>query len=317
MRFSKLFWMGLLIVVLTGLFLSGIMYVQDITLKKSNYSFTVIFANVQGLNEGDDVNMLGKRIGKVSRAKIIGQKIAVELSIDNSFAFKIPIDSKIEVKSEGLMGSKYVSINPGVNDKKYILAGETVEGQREYDFSEITPGILPITQDIGIFARRLKATLGEEEKDRIRNTILNIESLTSELDGFVKGYRDVLSKTERESLKNIVNNLKTASETIKEKVDNDLSQILSGLKNVSDQSEDLKQAIVNLKSSSESLNSSSKKFENILTKIDSGEGTLGKMINDPALYDNLNALSKDGRELVQDIKDNPTKYMKAYWKGKK
>jgi phospholipid/cholesterol/gamma-HCH transport system substrate-binding protein len=309
--------MGLLIFVLTGLFLFGIMYVQDITLKKSNYSFTVIFANVQGLNEGDDVNMLGKRIGKVSRAKIIGQKIAVELAIDNSFAFKIPIDSKIEVKSEGLMGSKYVSINPGVNDKKYILAGETVEGQREYDFSEITPGIVPITQDIGVFARRLKATLGEEEKDRIRNTILNIESLTSELDAFVKGYRDVLSKSERDDLSDIVSNLKTASESIKEKVDNDLSQILSGFKNVSDQSEDLKQAIINLKSSSESLNSSSKKFENILAKIDSGEGTLGKMVNDPGLYDNLNVLSQDAQELVKDFKDNPTKYMKAYWKGKK
>ena len=309
--------MGLLIFVLTGLFLFGIMYVQDITLKKSNYSFTVIFANVQGLNEGDDVNMLGKRIGKVSRAKIIGQKIAVELAIDNSFAFKIPIDSKIEVKSEGLMGSKYVSINPGVNDKKYILAGETVEGQREYDFSEITPGIVPITQDIGVFARRLKATLGEEEKDRIRNTILNIESLTSELDAFVKGYRDVLSKSERDDLSDIVSNLKTASESIKEKVDNDLSQILSGFKNVSEQSEDLKQAIINLKSSSESLNSSSEKFENILAKIDTGKGTLGKMVNDPRLYDNLNALSQEGRELVEDFKDNPTKYMKAYWKGKK
>ena len=317
MKFSKLFWMGVLIFVLTGLFIFGIMYVQDITLKKSNYSFTVIFANVQGLNEGDDVNMLGKRIGKVSRAKIIGQKIAVELSIDNSFAFKIPVDSKIEVKSEGLMGSKYVSINPGVNDKKYILAGETVEGQREYDFSEITPGIVPITQDIGVFARRLKATLGEEEKDRIRNTISNIESLTSELDGFVKGYRDVLSKSERENLSDIVTNLKMASESIKEKVDNDLSQILSGFKNVSDQSEDLKQAIIHLKSSSESLNSSSKKFENILAKIDSGEGSLGKMVNDPGLYDNLNVLSQDAQELVKDFKDNPTKYMKAYWKGKK
>ena len=41
------------------------------------------------------------------------------------------------------------------------------------------------------------------------------------------------------------------------------------------------------------------------------------MINDPLLYDNLNALSQDGRELVKDFKDNPTKYMKAYWKGKK
>ena len=317
MKLSKLFWMGLLIFVLTGFFLIGIMYVQDISLKKSNYSFTVIFANVQGLNEGDDVNMLGKRIGKVSRAKIIGQKIAVELSIDNSFAFKIPVDSKIEVKSEGLMGSKYVSINPGVNDKKYILAGETVEGQREYDFSEITPGIVPITQDLGVFARRLKATLGEDEKDRIRNTISNIESLTFELDGFIKGYRDILSKPERENLKDIVANLKTTSESIKEKVENDLSEILTGFKNISDQSEGLKEAITNLKSSSESLNSSSKKFESILDKIDSGEGTLGKMVNNPGLYDNMNELSQDGRELLKDFKDNPTKYMKAYWKGKK
>ena len=307
---------------ITHIFFNGTFLIRDnvcagYTLKKSNYSFTVIFANVQGLNEGDDVNMLGKRIGKVSRAKIIGQKIAVELSIDNSFAFKIPVDSKIEVKSEGLMGSKYVSINPGVNDKKYILAGETVEGQREYDFSEITPGIVPITQDIGVFARRLKATLGEEERDRIRNTVINIESLTSELDGFVKGYRDVLSLSEKDNLKEIVTNMKTVSESIKQKVDNDLSQILSGFKSVSDQSEDLKQAIINLKSSSESLNSSSKKFESILAKIESGEGTLGKMVNDPGLYDNLNALSQDSRELVKDFKDNPTKYMKAYWKGKK
>jgi len=317
MKLSKLFWMGLLIFVLIGFFLSGIMYIQDISLKKSNYSFTVIFANVQGLNEGDDVNMLGKRIGKVSRAKIIGQKIAVELSIDNSFAFKIPIDSKIEVKSEGLMGSKYISINPGVNDKKYILAGETVEGQREYDFSEITPGIVPITQDIGVFARRLKATLGEEEKDRIRNTILNIESLTFELDRFVKSYRDVFSKSERENLRDIIENLQVASESIKKKVDNDLSEILSGFKSVSAQSEDVKQIIINLKSSSESLNSSSEKFKSILSKIDLGEGTMGKMINDPGLYDNLNALSQDGRDLIKDFKENPTKYMKAYWKGKK
>ena len=127
MKLSKLFWMGLLIFISMGIFIFGILYVQDISIKKSNYSFTVIFDNVQGLNEGDDVNMLGKRIGKVSRAKIIGQKIAVELSIDNSFAFKIPVDSKIEVKSEGLMGSKYVSISPGENIDTLLIPTNSFE----------------------------------------------------------------------------------------------------------------------------------------------------------------------------------------------
>ncbi len=317
MRFSKLFWMGLLIFVSMGVFIFGILYVQDISLKKSNYSFTVIFDNVQGLNEGDDVNMLGKRIGKVSRAKIIGQKIAVELSIDNSFAFKIPVDSKIEVKSEGLMGSKYVSIAPGENTKKYILAGETVEGQREYDFSEITPGIVPITQDIGVFARRLKATLGEEEKDRIRNTVLNIESLTKELDEFVKSYREVLSQTEKNELKTIISNLGEASNTINEKMDGDFSEILSNFKDVSEHSKELKSAIDDFKISSKSLKSSSQRLDSLLRKVEDGEGSLGKLINDASLFDNLNGLAVEGKDLIQDIKENPTKYMKAYWKGKK
>ena len=106
---------------------------QDISLKKSNFTFTVIFESVQGLNNGDNVTMLGKRIGKVSKIKLIGQKIAAELSIDLEFAFQIPIDSEIEVKSEGILGEKYVAIKPGVNTGKFIVQGETVDGKREFD----------------------------------------------------------------------------------------------------------------------------------------------------------------------------------------
>ena len=122
------------------------------SLRKSNYIFSVLFENVQGLNVGDQVDMLGKKIGKVSKTRIIGQKIAVELAINNSFAFSIPVDSKIEIKSEGLIGSKFISITPGLNKKDYILPGETVEGLREFDIAEITPGIVPLTQDLSAFA---------------------------------------------------------------------------------------------------------------------------------------------------------------------
>ena len=115
MKISKLFWIGLLTTISVVSFVIGILYLQDITFNKSNYTFTIIFDNVQGLNEGDDVNILGKRIGKVSNINILGKQAAVEVSIDNSFALSIPIDSKLEVKSEGLMGSKYIAIVPGLN----------------------------------------------------------------------------------------------------------------------------------------------------------------------------------------------------------
>ena len=186
MNITNTLWIGIIAFLTIISFIFGILFLQDISLQKSNFTFTVIFESVQGLNNGDNVSMLGKRIGKVSRIKFTEKKIAAELSIDMAFAFQIPVDSEIEVKSEGLLGEKYVSIKPGLNTGKFIVQGETVEGKREYDFSEITPGIVPMTQDIGVFARRLKATLGEEQKTNIQESLKNIESFTGRLDSLIK-----------------------------------------------------------------------------------------------------------------------------------
>ena len=301
-------------------FIGGLLYLQEISIRKSNYTFNVLFDNIQGLNVGDQVDMLGKKIGKVSHSRIIGQKIAVELSIDNSFSFSIPVDSKIEVKSEGLIGSKFISISPGLNTKEFILPGETVEGLREFDFAEITPGIVPLTQDLSAFARRLKATLGEEEKDNIRLTIHNIESLTAELDTFVYNYRNIISDNDKKNFQDFIKNLSGTVKDLKYGVNKEINKLdgmLDDLKKVTDKSEELSTTITELKKSSESFAISTEKFNKILNKIDNGEGTMGKLVSDSALYENMNNLVNEMRTFVDDIKENPAKYMKAYRKSKK
>ena len=320
MKISRLFWIGMIFVLSSIAFIGGLLYLQEISIRKSNYTFNVLFDNIQGLNVGDQVDMLGKKIGKVSHSRIIGQKIAVELSIDNSFSFSIPVDSKIEVKSEGLIGSKYISISPGLNTKEFILPGETVEGLREFDFAEITPGIVPLTQDLSAFARRLKATLGEEEKDNIRLTIHNIESLTAELDTFVYNYRNIISDNDKKNFQDFIKNLSGTVKDLKYGVNKEINKLdgmLDDLKKVTDKSEDLSSTITELKKSSESFAKSTEKFNKILNKIDNGEGTMGKLVSDSALYENMNNLVNEMRTLVDDIKENPAKYMKAYRKSKK
>ena len=320
MKVSRLFWIGLIFVLSSISFVGGLLYLQDISIRKSNYTFTVLFENIQGLNVGDQVDMLGKKIGKVSHSRIIGQKIAVDLSIDNSFAFSIPIDSKIEVKSEGLIGSKFISITPGFNTKDYILPGETVEGLREFDFSEITPGIVPLTQDLSAFARRLKATLGEEEKDKIRLTIKNIESFTADLDTFIHNYRDIVSEQDRKNFQEFMKNLNGAVKDLKYGVNKEIRKMdgmLDDLKQVTDKSDELSTTITELRNSSASFAKATEKLDNILGKIDNGEGTMGKLISDTTLYVNMNNLVNEMRAFVKDIKDNPGKYMKAYRKSKK
>ena len=320
MKISRLFWVGMIFVLSSIAFIGGLLYLQEISIRKSNYTFNVLFDNIQGLNVGDQVDMLGKKIGKVSHSRIIGQKIAVELSIDNSFSFSIPVDSKIEVKSEGLIGSKFISISPGLNTKEFILPGETVEGLREFDFAEITPGIVPLTQDLSAFARRLKATLGEEEKDNIRLTIHNIESLTAELDTFVYNYRNIISDNDKKNFQDFIKNLNGVVKDLKYGVNKEINKLdgmLDDLKKVTDKSEELSTIITELKKSSESFAISTEKFNKILNKIDNGEGTMGKLVSDSALYENMNNLVNEMRTLVDDIKENPAKYMKAYRKSKK
>ena len=311
---KKLFTIGLMVFISIIIFIGGIFFLQDLSLKGSNYSFNVIFQNVQGLYEGDDVKMLGKKIGKVTNTKIIDNKIQAELSIDNSFAFKIPIDSKIEVKSEGFLGTKYISIDPGPNNDKFIAVGETVLGTREYDFSEITPEILPITQDIAVFARKLKALLGEEEKDRIRSIIENLESLTNNIDEFSKVNSNIISEDDRNNLKELINNLNEASTTFKSQLNNDIANILD---NISEGAPDLKEAIKNLNNITQSFDSTSKNINQIIENIEKKNNTLGKLIYEDSLYTNINGVALDLRALIQDVKDNPTKYMKAYFQGKK
>ena len=313
MKTSRLFWIGLIFVLCGVAFVAGLLYIQDISIKKSKYTFTVMFENVQGLHVGDQVDMLGKKIGKVTKTRFMAQKIAVELAIDKSFSFSIPIDSKIEVKSEGIIGSKYISITPGYNRKDYILPGTIVEGLREFDLTEITPDIVPMTQDLSAFARQLKAILGKEEGDKIRLTIKNIESFTAQLDSLITAKDKNNFQITMKNLRDVTAELK---EGINKEIDK-LAQMLNSFKTVTDKSDELSTTISELRKSSESFSSATQKLDMLLTKMENGEGTLGKLVNNDTLHENMNSLVNEVRTLVQDFKDNPTKYMKAYWKGKK
>ena len=284
-------------IVLFAFFVIGIMYLKDAGIGQSNYSFTVVFDNVQGLNDGDHVNMLGKRIGSVTKTKILKQRVAVELSIYDNFAFRIPIDSYIEVKSEGLLGSKYISIAPGKNGEKSIQPGDTVEGIREYDLSEITPGIVPMTQDLAAFARQLRSVLGEEQKQSIKEIIASIELLSNNFNNLIVGYKDIISKEEKKKINNSISNVEKASEVL-----------LSQFEKISEISKKTDQ----ISESLDAFDSSMKMLNTLLSSLNKGNGTLGRLVYDDKIHSNLDSLVYDLRSLVRDVNDNPLKFMKAY-----
>ena len=311
MKVSKLFWIGLTISSSIVVLVLGLLYLQDISFNQASLRFIVMFDNVQGLNDGDKVNMLGKRIGKVSSAKIMGNRIAVEVSIDQNFSFNIPIDSRIEVKSDGLMGSKFVSIEPGLNTNKSINDGDVVEGTRELDFTEITPGIMPITQDLAVFTRRLKAVLGENQKDDIRNTLSNVQSLTNELDSILHDIHTLIGDDDKKNIEEFFSNLNSASKNIENLSSDKIVKIMDNIDDITSQNKnEIEQIIKNFSNSSKTLN-------DILNEIEKGNGSLGKLVKTDGLFDNMNGFVTDLRDVIEDFNNNREEYLKDYIRANK
>ena len=314
---KKLFIIGVTVFLSAIILVGGMFYLQDISIKNSNYSFNVIFNETPGLYEGDDVKMFGKKIGVITDIRILDKKVNVELSIDNSFAFKIPIDSKIQVKSEGFLGTKYVSIASGSDNKKFISVGETVYGIGDYDFSEITTEIGPIAEDLGLFMNRLNALFRDEEKDKIRQIISNIESLSDNINQFSDVNKNIISDEDKQKIKNLIDDLSITSSILKNKLDNDVSIIIDNMKILSDSAPKLKETIENLKEITDSFDETSKDINQMIDNIEKKNNTLGKLLYEDSLYVNINGVALDLRDLIKDVKENPAKYMKAYFQGKK
>jgi len=302
MKYNKLSIVGIVVFLSVCVFFYGIRFLQDESFQKSNFIFNVVFNDLQGLDISDDVRMLGKRIGRVTGTKIIGEKIAVELTIDNNFAFKIPIDSKIEITQTDIMGSKFISIYPGKDNDKFILDNETIAGKNAE--------VASLTKDIGDVANRLNQTFGNEQKEQIVNTISNIESATKQLEEFISLNKDIISNDDKQSLSNIISNIDDISEN--------LNNLLDGEKNK------LSNSIDNFNLFMEKMPSISSEIDEILIDVNSvvknlnsGEGSLSKLLNNDELYDNINGLVLDARSILDDVKNNPAKYLRAWFEAKK
>ncbi len=302
MNINKLTWIGFSVFFSVLCFFYGIKFLQNETFQQSNFTFNVVFNDLQGLDVSDDVKMLGKRIGRVTGTKIIGQKIAAELTIDNSFAFKIPIDSEIEITQTDIMGSKYISIYPGKDNNKFILDNETIAGKNAE--------VASLTKDIGDLAKRLNETFSGEQKQQIVNTISNIESTSSQIEEFISINKDLITDKDKDNLHELLSNINSISFSLNEIIN--------------DESENLKKSVqsfnefmTKVPSMSEEVDILISDLSEIIKNINSGDGSLSKLLNRADLYDNINGLVLDARSLLGDVKENPAKYLRAWFEAKK
>lgn len=303
---SKLFWIGLFVSAGIVLFLVSILYLTDDSID-TEYKFSVIFENGMGVQSGSDVKMIGQQIGQVSNVRILDGRngVVVELSINDKLGIMIPNNSTFQVKAS-IFGETHVQINPG-DGTNYIETGELLTGEIPTETYDIDP----VVKDLSAFSRQLSSTLTDKEVKALQSIINNADSLIVE----TKNTLMISQEINRiiSNLENFSSDLKVMGSNLEQGFEPKLTKIDSILVKMDNFSNQLEPASKGLESFEKSMTT----LQLLVEDMNQGKGSLGKLLKDESLYDNLNEVVDNTNELINDVKDNPAKYVKAYWQGRK
>lgn len=305
MKLSREVKTGILAIGAILLFIFGYSYLKGTNLLEKNRTFFVEYDNVEGLASAAPVTINGLVVGKVNDIAYLNKtgKLVVKFSVEEE-DFQFSKNSMVRIYSSGLIGGKSLGIYPKYDSENLAKSGDTLVGSIED----------------GMLTAVTKA-LGPLEK-KVNGTLATVDSL---LITFTK----LLDDDTRENLQGAIANLNTTMKSL-----NGASGSLDGLlRNNADKLDrtftNLDEMAVNFNSLSDSLaqletgklvsdfQSVITKFEGIAAGIENGEGSVGKLLKDDKLYENLEGASRQLEELLQDLKLNPKRYVHISVFGRK
>ena len=295
---------ALLVILGISLFIFGFSFLKRSSIFENNKIVHTIYDEVEGLVVGAKVTINGLVIGNVSMIDFLpgSTKILVSMRIDKDLNFSP--NSKAVFYEAGLIGGKAISIEPVFDSKNIIKSNDTIA-------SDVKPGLTELIN-------RQIAPLQEK-----------IESMLTSVDSLFSGVSNVLNYETQNNLKNTlenlsqsVNNINMSSEALIEVIDENRSALNISFKNAANATKNINELTdslskIDFTNTFNKLSESLNNINTILSKVENGEGTLGKFINSEELYQNLSQSSKELEELLSDLKANPSRYVQFSLFGKK
>jgi phospholipid/cholesterol/gamma-HCH transport system substrate-binding protein len=300
MKLSNEVKLGMAIFAAVIVFVGGIIYLRGVDFQKREYTLTILYNNVNGLQEGSPITIAGLAVGKVEELKLIGTAIAVKVQIQNKVQF--PVDSKAYIKSSSLMGGKLIAITPGI-ESAVLHNGDTITGSYEADLTELTSTLAPISSNVLGILERVNTTFDEKTRRNIQGILADVNRSSSELERIIRN--------EGQRLDFAIGNFASFSSNLSRFAINLDSIALSQRVNLDTSMATIRIVTYNLQQASQNLKSTTQSLDVVLGKIEKGHGTLGKLIYEEKLYNDIDSLASNLNLLVKDLRENPGKYVKV------
>jgi phospholipid/cholesterol/gamma-HCH transport system substrate-binding protein len=284
---------GVTVLAALAVLIWGVSWLKEFSLQRSVRTWTVMFPQTGGLGASDEVQVNGIRKGAVKSMELVGDRVYVKLGLADDV--RLTTDSRVSIRNVGLMGEKVIAVDLSATGAEYTER-DTIIGIFELGIGEAMASLGGAVSSVSELSTQLSAVASTlSGQGDFAATMKNIERTTSELRLMVEENRRSVRTTlaSLEATAGTVKGLTTDREAKLGKAVDDFTTTMARMDRLS----------ARLDSLTQSLNS-------VAGKVDRGDGTLGKLVNQDGLYRDLNASVASLRSLIEDIKKNPKDYFR-------
>lgn len=282
----------------------GFSYLKSTPLFDNSKTLYAVYPDVGGLQAGTVVSINGFGVGKVNDIKFKDAQGNLVVTFTVSSDFQFSKNSTVELYDTGIIGGKGLQITPVFDGAETVRSGDTLS-------TETRPGLTELAQEklTPLFKKfesavsdadsvliNVNQVLDTKTKKDLQTAIKGLSELMASLNGSAKVLNDILANNEQ-------------------KLDSSLSNFETLTYNFAKLSDTLNNA--GLGRTFASLETTMSNLDKVISKIEQGDGTLGKLMNDKELYSNLTDASRELDLLLQDFRLNPKRYVNVSVFGKK
>ncbi len=289
-----------------GIFLAGTIFIlaalifivgdMSTWFKKPGYTLVAYFPSVTGLEDRAAVRLAGVKIGTVRTIELAERRARLVLNI--SPKFQVPQGSKAAMASLGLIGEKYIEITPS-DEPGYHVPGDTLESTAAVSFDQLGVLLLSIGEEVKGVSQSLRRITGESSQKNLEGILENLNVFTAELGRFVEDNRGEF----RAGVRSATAAFQEFERTVGE-VSRSLDDTLRLVKEVAQENrESIKTNLGKIEELLNDIDESVRLLRNALEKVDRGEGTVGKLVQDPGLYEEARETLDGVRRTVGPLQD--------------
>jgi phospholipid/cholesterol/gamma-HCH transport system substrate-binding protein len=297
MKFTKEIKIGLVAVLGIVVLFVGLQFLKGLSVFSSDNTMYVAFTDATGLAVSSPVYANGYRVGVVKALDYDYDphgKIVAEVGLNKEM--RVPVGSRAELASD-LLGNIKINLVLADDPLHMIAVGDTISGGMEVGIMSKVGEIMPLILDIAPKLDSIMTSLNTLLADpALRNTLHNVEGMTGNLNA-----------TSQE--------LKLLSASLNREVPTTLTKVNGVLDNTQQLTHNLSQ--IDVEAMNAKVNQTLANVEQMTQRLNSNEGTLGLLMRDKSLYNNLNATAASADSLLTDLKAHPKRYVHFSIFGKK